>query len=356
MMKGVYIKSTAVISPQQTFSSEGFPEFVAYSGVSQLKCIEPVYRDFIDPMASRRMSRLVKMGVCCALSALKKGGIGMPDAIVTGTGLGCLEDTEKFLGSVFSNGEKLLNPTPFIQSTHNTVAGAIALAIKCHHYNATYTHRGFSLESALQDAMFHVLDNPGANILAGGFDELTENSYAITRRMGLWKTHPVDTRKLLDDRSRGTLPGEGLAFFVLTGQKGIDCRARLLAMDTFYTPGNPQEAGKRISGFIHDAGLSPEEIDLALLGVNGDPAGDAIYDQAMVNSRVLSAQACFKPLCGEYDTASGFGLWLATEIIRQGEVPEIIRFKGRVPGKIGNILLYNHLRGKDHALYLLSPC
>ena len=69
------------------------------------------------------------------------------------TGLGCLEDTEKFLSSIYTNEEKLLNPTPFIQSTHNTVAGAIALAIKCHGYNATYTHRGFSFESALEDAL-----------------------------------------------------------------------------------------------------------------------------------------------------------------------------------------------------------
>ena len=91
----------------------------------------------------------------------------MPDAVIAGTGLGCLEDTEKFLGSIYTLQEHLLNPTPFINSTHNTIAGAIALAIKCHGYNATYTHRGFSFESALLDALMLASENPEAAILAG---------------------------------------------------------------------------------------------------------------------------------------------------------------------------------------------
>ena len=104
------------------------------------------------------MSRIVKMGVFAALSCLRNAEVEIPDAIIAGTGLGCLEDTEKFLGSMYTSEEKLLNPTPFIQSTHNTVAGAIALAIKCHGYNATYTHRGFSFESALIDALMQIHD------------------------------------------------------------------------------------------------------------------------------------------------------------------------------------------------------
>ncbi|NJK84751.1 MAG: beta-ketoacyl synthase chain length factor [Bacteroidales bacterium] len=104
-------------------------------------------------MASRRMSRIVKMGICSALKCLKESGVEVPDAIITGTGFGCIEDTEKFLGSIIQNEEKMLNPTPFIQSTHNTVGAAIALKIKCNNYNNTYVHRGFSFEHALLDGL-----------------------------------------------------------------------------------------------------------------------------------------------------------------------------------------------------------
>ena len=53
----------------------------------------------------------------------------MPDAIITGTGLGCLEDTEKFLTAMVTNKEEFLTPTSFIQSTHNTVSAQIALLL-----------------------------------------------------------------------------------------------------------------------------------------------------------------------------------------------------------------------------------
>ncbi len=46
----------------------------------------------------------------------------MPGAIITGTALGCLEDTVTFLTRMIELNEELLPPTAFIQSTHNTVA------------------------------------------------------------------------------------------------------------------------------------------------------------------------------------------------------------------------------------------
>ena len=71
-----YIKgASAILSPQKTFGSRVLPaEVTAYTGVNMLKCIEPVYRDFIDPMVARRMSRIVKMGVCSALKCMRDTG------------------------------------------------------------------------------------------------------------------------------------------------------------------------------------------------------------------------------------------------------------------------------------------
>ena len=74
---------------------------------------------------------VVKMGVSAAMMSMKKAGLEKVDAIITGTGMGCYEDTDKFLRSMLDNKEQLLTPTAFIQSTHNTVAGQIALIFKC---------------------------------------------------------------------------------------------------------------------------------------------------------------------------------------------------------------------------------
>jgi|WetSurSiteA1Bulk_404760.scaffolds.fasta_scaffold00095_13 3-oxoacyl-[acyl-carrier-protein] synthase II len=352
-----YIKGAAVISPQKTFGDQGFPEeIVGYHQVSNLKCIEPVYRDFIDPMVARRMSRIVKMGVCSALQCMRDTGISMPDAIIAGTGLGCLEDTEKFLASVYTNDEKLLNPTPFIQSTHNTLAGAIALAVKCHNYNATYTHRGFSFEGALTDAFLHLEENPQLNILAGSFDELTTHSYQITSRLGLWKNHPVNSLELMHDRSRGSLPGEGVAFFMLSGKNSPTDLALLKSVETFYKPGNYKAIEQRIDHFLAGQGLKPVDIDLVITGINGDTTRDQVYHQLM--DRMLKGRpfTCFKNLCGEYDTSSSFALWLAAMILKTQRIPEAIQPGDPIPGEINRILIYNHLRGNNHVLYLIERC
>ena len=48
--------------------------------------------------------------------------------------------------------KNILTPTSFIQSTHNTVGGQIALELQCKGYNFTYVHGSNSFESALLDA------------------------------------------------------------------------------------------------------------------------------------------------------------------------------------------------------------
>jgi hypothetical protein len=59
----------------------------------------------------RRMSKTVKMSSVASQYALKEAGIENPDAIITGTGMGCSQDSEKFLKNVMDNHEEFLTPT-----------------------------------------------------------------------------------------------------------------------------------------------------------------------------------------------------------------------------------------------------
>src|SRR5690606_5551866 len=119
--------------------------------------VDPDYKQWIDVKQIRRMSRVVKMGVAAANLSLEAAGLTAPDAIITGTAYGCLDDTGVFLKKMVEQQEEMLTPTAFIQSTHNTVAGQIALLLQCHGYNNTFVNRGFSFENALLDAMM-ILD------------------------------------------------------------------------------------------------------------------------------------------------------------------------------------------------------
>src|SRR5688572_30199929 len=131
----VYIKGTGNISPQHTWGENLLLSSpLSYSG-NRLGCIEPDYGQYIDLKHIRRMSRIIKMGVASAAMALQEAGISRPDGIITATGYGCLDDTAVFLNKMTELNEQALNPTPFIQSTHNTVGSQIALLLQCQGYN-----------------------------------------------------------------------------------------------------------------------------------------------------------------------------------------------------------------------------
>jgi 3-oxoacyl-[acyl-carrier-protein] synthase II len=170
----VYINSSSMISPQKTFDGKITAEGrLLHTGV-RLNCVEPNYAELIDPKAIRRMSRIIRMGVAAGTAAVKKAGLAHPDAIIIGTAFGCLEDTHSFISRMTEYGEDMLNPTPFIHSTHNTIAGQIALHFKCHGYNSTYVHRAVSFESVLLDGFMQVEEGSIGNALIGGTDEMID--------------------------------------------------------------------------------------------------------------------------------------------------------------------------------------
>lgn len=166
-----------------------------------MKCyINRVVRDsdvktdikFLIPDAGlrRRMSKVIKNAVTTAVECMDGvENIDSLDAIITATGWGCLTDSERFLRNIIIEKEQLLNPTPFIQSTFNTVGGQIALLRHNHSYNVTYVNRNHSFEDALLDAMMRIADGESSHILLGAFDEQTPSQHCIMERMGLFRQH-----------------------------------------------------------------------------------------------------------------------------------------------------------------------
>lgn len=170
-----------------------------------------------DAALRRRMSHIVKTAVATAVECLDGvDTISSLDAIITATGWGCLEDSERFLRNFIVNNEKLLNPTPFIQSTFNTVGSQIALLKHNHCYNVTFVNRSHSFEDALLDAMMHIADGASNRILLGAFDEQTPSQHRIMERMGLF---------------RNIQDGAGVVFTLITAQKSERSIARVTAID-----------------------------------------------------------------------------------------------------------------------------
>ncbi|QBA22031.1 3-oxoacyl-ACP synthase [Chryseobacterium indologenes] len=351
-MSAVYINSASCISVQDTLNENILQNLIPGNSSNIIKAIEPNYKEFIPPAMIRRMSKTVKMSSVASHHALKEAGIEKPDAIIVGTGMGCSQDSEKFLKNVIDNHEEFLTPTFFIQSTHNTVAGQIALGLQCHAYNFTYVNTSSSLEFSLLDARLQINDGEAENVLVGSTDEQTDRTmelYCLNNTIKKEADLPAD---YLHSTTNGVIWGEGASFFVIGKDKTENSYARLKNIHISNTV-ELNQVQNFIQNFLIQNSLSTSDIDAVILGFSGDAQSDMYYTKAM-NLFPDSAQLYYKHLSGEFNTASGFSTFIACHILKEQQIPEVMMINSEKKENIKNILLYNHLAGDDHSLVLLE--
>lgn len=349
----VYINGIGNISPQETWDNTKFLKEVVSSDDNRLLCVEPVYKEYISPIKLRRMSKIIKRGIASALIALKDANVENPGAIITGTGWGCWADTEKFLLAMIDQGEEQLTPTAFMQSTHNTVSGQIAISIKCHNYNSTYAHRGVSFERSLQDGMMLCAEG-NKNVLVGAFDECTDNFFTMLGRVGAWKKKTINSLDLFNDSQEGSIGGEASIAFIIDSNKTDNSYASIDAMTTFYKPDSDEQVNEKVNEFLSSYNLSPSDIDVVVSGNNGDSKSDAIYN-LVLQEFPEATHTGFKHLCGQFDTSTAFGTWLAAKMLKTQSIPSVVKLNdvNKVPSKV---LVVNHQNKENYSLQLLSKC
>jgi 3-oxoacyl-[acyl-carrier-protein] synthase II len=354
-LKPIYITHTCALTPQHQ-SEDSFLLPAVRDEHSRLHVIEPDYSAVIPPVQLRRMSRLLKMGVFAGMDCLRQSGIATPDGIITGTGKGSMLDTEKFVKELKSYNEEALNPTPFILSTYNAINGAIALQTNATGYNQTFVHRGSSLEVSLYDAQLKL--NPETeprHYLVGSFDEITPEYYLVKDKINYWKRDRDNSLPLWDQSTGpGTIAGEGTAFFMVSNQPERALMA-IEVIHSFYRP-DINEVSAIIAGCVEKAGWQHAEIDLLVLGFNGDKDDEVYYQEVMGMYPYDVPVLAFKHLCGEYETSGGFALWLTAQLLSGAALPQDTWYRKGKGDKQrpSKILYYNHYRGLNHNVLLLS--
>ena len=347
----VYIQSAEAISPQPTFAPGGFLEETLLPDTPYFTCIDPDYRQYINPASLRRMSRVIRMGLTASRVCLEKAGIDQPDAILIGSGLGCVQDTARFLNQVIENREQLLNPTAFIQSTHNTVSGQIALMLGCRNYNLTFSQRTISFETALLDAIMLLEEEGTGHILLGGVDEIVGESYDLMLRSGCISAGPL--KDVQDSRSGRPVAGEGAAFFLLSDTPGEGSLARIDDLEIIHSCRDSDELKGLLESFLSRNGLSLDEIDLLVSGRNGDARFSGFHNRisSLFEGSVVTG---YKHLVGEYDTASAFGTCLAARIIHENRVPPAVILNNASRDQISKGLVFNYSKNRDFTFTLVS--
>jgi 3-oxoacyl-(acyl-carrier-protein) synthase len=173
-----YSPSSFLVPPSSKIKELSRVEITSIDQLSEI-------RDYVKPLEARRMGKLMKASLLSSLKALKLAGVECPDAIITGTALGCWENSEALLMQMLEEGEVMLSPTNFMQSTHNTISSNIAIRLGCHGYNVTYTQSDDSLEWALRDARLLLQSGRYKTVLVGCHDETTPLYRSLMERLGI---------------------------------------------------------------------------------------------------------------------------------------------------------------------------
>ncbi|SKB75887.1 beta-ketoacyl synthase chain length factor [Dyadobacter psychrophilus] len=314
-----YISAASTISHQPTFQNVGFSTHIEPLQETSV-LLTPDYKGFIDAGLLRRMSKILRMSVACAKDCIGQAGIDQPDAIIVGTGLGCLLDTEKFLNNVLTI-EGLLPPTSFIQSTHNTMAGQISLSIGNHGYNMTHTQNSISFENALLDAML-LLEEGERNVLIGAADEAIDFLNVISEKLHLQLQHSLTS---------------GASFFILSKQKNDHALA--CVKDT-QAIGLVNDVTGQIKDFLAGNEMKVQDLDLVLLPGTSHHSDGLPASLASLN---LEENKCVDYLrfSGIYPTASAFAMHLAAD-------------KMKADKSLKNVLICNTLIQSNLGLTLLQ--
>lgn len=355
-MKPCYINSVGCVSAQNTVDNNQFLNEIAVYDTNVIEIIKPNYKEYMQGASARRMAKGVKMGVVASTIALKEAELESPDAIITGSGMGCLLDSEKFLRNIIDNDEEFLTPTSFIQSTHNTVGAQVALGLKCKAYNFTYVHSATSFESSLVDAQLMLDEGDAANILVGGIDELAGHTVAIHKLIDHVKTkEDINSLQVLNSGTKGSVFGEGAAFFVLSDAKSDTTYASLQAVETYFNI-SVEKVEDKLVNFLKNNNLSIDDIDAVVLGNNGDVDYDTYYKNLQEGILKDTQQIAYKHLSGEFNTASSFGFWVAAKILKTQIIPSELKLNSKEKENYKNVLLYNQYRGENHSFILMQAC
>ena len=330
MANRCYVNSIAQVSCQKPLSDEWFDSPCIYED-KYVRAQEPDTKGLIVPSEARRMSKILKRTVCTAITALNESDIKQPDAIITGTGMGCMENSEKFLIDLSRFGEQCLKPTLFMQSTHNTISSLIAIILKCHGYNNTYSHKGISFESSLFDAWIQIKSGMIRNALVGAHDEVTPFMDLVMER-----THP-----------EYSLVSEASVSTIVTNTKSDRNLCEISDVRLLHRPEYSDLATL----------LNPEEDGIILLGLNGNSLNDEPYEELVrtlsYNPHILQ----YKNIFGDNFSASALAFYAASTIMKRQEIPSLMLWNAEVaPGidEIKSITILNQSDGTTWSLIRLK--
>ena len=257
---------------------------------------------YFSERAVRRLKRLPRLSLALAAAACSAQDTPPPSSVFMGTGWGALTETYDFIKKLFDTGEQFTSPTDFIGSVHNAAAGQIAIHFQAKGPNITATGGNCSFEQALITAALLTQEN-GDPVLALGADEY----------------HPVFS-PLLDTSAANaeTSSDGGGALLLKPATKDGQIRCSFLAY-----------AGGRsgiVPGLVSRLGKDEmaDRFGAILVGIPAAEReeGEKQLKEFLSLTHYPHPMIDYRPLIGEFASASAVAAVLAVSFVRAGEITQ----------------------------------
>lgn len=327
----IRIYSAKQISIQEPLQESWMDAPLTYTD-GYVRVVDPDFKQFVSAGDARRMGRLLKRAIATSVSALQEGGTDMPDAIITGTGFGSVENTELFLDALVREGEQMLKPTQFMQSTHNTASSLIGIHTHCHGYNSTYSQKGLSFDCALYDAWLQFRMGKIGSALVGAHDEMSSVFSEFMR-----KARHVREGEICSEAAISVLLGTDEskpAYCTLDGLKLLN-----------------RPTSQELSDAIHSL-TDGCKLCGVMTGMSGNRENDSWYgflNELIPDVPLLS----YKQIFGVNFSSSATGLYAAACCLKKGQIPACLTRNGAPVRTDGGILLVNIVDGRHYSISLL---
>jgi 3-oxoacyl-[acyl-carrier-protein] synthase II len=243
-----------------------------------------------------RSARLLCVAAQMALSSTglqqQEAGEGDPNlGLVCGTMFGSVHSITSFDWSGVTDGPAYVNPMEFPNTVINSPAGQAAIKHKLRGVNSTISAGLVSGLYAIHYAAEFLTFGRATALLAGGVEELCEESYLSFRKVGVISERgcpqPFGT-----DRD-GTVLGEGSALWMLetadsAQARGATALLEICGFGAAHDAHNIQAYSVRAGGAtsairqaLSAAGIGPDAIGCVIAGASGSRAGDEMEAHAL---------------------------------------------------------------------------
>jgi 3-oxoacyl-[acyl-carrier-protein] synthase II len=268
---------------------------------------------WLGPKGVRALDRSARLLAVAAQMALEsvdrvtpEGEEGDPGlGLVCGTIFGSVHSIASFDWSGLEDGVKYVNPMAFPNTVINSPAGQAAIKHRLRGVNSTISAGLASSLYAIDYAADFLRFGRASMLLAGGVEEIAEESYLGFRKNGLLSQS--NRSQPFSQNRDGVVLGEGSALFALesaerAAERGASILAEVVSFGSFHDAHSidrysvsAEGAVSAIRSALDGAGIEPASVSFIVSGASGSRGGDHMELEAL--RRVFGPELGRTPIC-----------------------------------------------------------